>query len=77
MKITPTFTSVDKLYIWASLSLWCHLVYEMLTLDVGLPTRKQYMGTVILQIQSSSCPAPHYEDTNYRQKTTTGFPLGK
>ena len=33
------------------------------------------MGTVILQIQSSSCQAPHYEDTNYRQKTTTGFPL--
>ena len=42
------FTSVDKRYIRASLSFWRHLMYKMLFPDVGLSTRKQNTGEVIL-----------------------------
>jgi len=41
------FPSVDKLYIWTSLSFWCHLVYKMLFPYEGLSTRKQNTGLCI------------------------------
>jgi hypothetical protein len=34
-------TSVDKRYIWVSLSFWCQLMHKMLLPDSGTSTRKQ------------------------------------
>jgi len=41
--------------------IWC---IELYFSDVGLSTRKENIGEVILQIPLSLCPTPHYNVTN-------------
>jgi len=45
----------------------------MLFPDVGLSTRKQNTGEVVLQILSSLCLTSHYEATNTDRKQSQGF----
>ena len=52
------FNSVDKRYIWVSLSCWYYLVFRNFFQDAELSTRNQIMDVVILQILSSLC-LPH------------------